>query len=1834
MNDHPSSSHKKTSLGVRHLTVLGEFKPFGLVAEALDGKPENVSHSYHYFLFDPQIAGQRDQSDDDNQPASTHQSDHELFIRGNRIIWTIGSRVYKRFTLPHSVIMVCWCRLGDMSEALLCVLQTDSLTLYNTSGEVESVPLYRTITSIWSLPFGLLLQQSTEGNSSAHVPFSSLSPFLSARDISHPRREIGYSPQHNFTSANSFDRIIKGNGALLSSHLILKDPVEEPQCTYIEERGKLNIMKEFDERTIWTSDHIPLMASYSKGKMQHSVWVVEVVNSNAEVVNSKLSDVAPAGVLQKQFSFRRIWQGKGAQTAASKVFLATDDDSAPIICFLLQEQRKLLSVGLRSVEINNEILFDIKPDMSWSIPAIGAAPVIVTRPRARMGALPFKDIIVLSSENTLLLYSGRQCLCRYLLPSCLAKGQLSDNLKPLEMPYVLHDMKIVGLADAVEGRINIIVNNGQIFRCTLRRSPSSSLVDDCIAAMAEGLSYRFYNHFLLLLWADGDSAYLSSADASVDSEWECFSNIIMKMCRESGFNTRCLSDFAQHSSWEFLIHSTFHKKYCKTNFITGISRTSLDLQESDSSRSYMTQSAEKSFYFELLVEILDSLHGIYESLKLDNLRKRDLRLLAILLCNVAEYLAEGSYLDHYIRDFPGFSKNFGMCQTSVSQKTPPSLFRWLESCLLHGCSSSNTSDLPPLIFKDGSSVVSWARKIVSFYSLLTGAEQSGKKLSSGVSCNIATGSSCTYEELTILAMVGERFGLPQLDLLPAGVSLPLRHALDKCRESPPSDWPAAAYILLGREDLSLSCLGHSNKSKELEPQTDVNLISMSTPYMLHLHPVTIPSSISDTIGSENTKFEDTDSVDGSTTDGMEHIFNSSTQLLYGRDLRLNEVRRLLCSARPVAVQTSVNPTASDQDLQQAQLWQLAQRTTSLPLGRGAFTLATTCTLLTEALPVPKLVLAGRLPAQQNATVNLDPNIRNIQELKSWPEFHNAVAAGLKLAPLQGKVSRTWIIYNKPEEPNVIHAGLLLALGLHGYLRVLTITDIYQYFAQEHESTTVGLMLGLAASYRGTMQPAISKALYVHIPARHPSSFPELELPTLLQTAALMSVGLLYEGSAHPQTMQILLAEIGRRSGGDNVLEREGYAVSAGFSLGLVALGRGEDAVGFMDTLVDRLFQYVGGKEFHNERSLLLALTDEHNRGAGQMMDGTPVNVDVTAPGAIIALALMFLKTESEVMQSRLSIPRTRFELQYVRPDFVMLRIIARNLIMWTRVHPSKDWIQSQIPIIVQNGLKGLDDEMSDIDEMDAEAFVQAYVNIVAGACISLGLRFAGTRNGNAQELLYDYAVYFLNEIKLVSVTSESTFPKGLSHHVDRGTLETCLHLIVLSLSVVMAGSGHLQTFRLLRFLRSRNSADGHANYGSQMAVSLAIGFLFLGGGMCTFSTSNSSIAALLITLYPRLPTGPNDNRCHLQAFRHLYVLATEARWMQTIDVDTGLPVYAPLEVTIKETEHYRETSFCEVTPCILPERAILKTVRVCGPRYWSQVIHLVPEEKPWWSPGDKNDPFNSGVLYIKRKVGACSYVDDPIGCQSLLSRAMHKVFGLASLRACTPSTNNCIGAGGLTVDQLVSTFSSDPSLIAFAQLCCDPSWNCRSDVDFQEFCLQVLFECVSKDRPALLQVYLSLYTMIGSMTDEVTSNSSILSDSLFISSLKLALAYNEALLNGRLTTSRGGIVQSTFLGSLRKRVEELLNDSQGLKSNVYNYMKSGRWPIGETQEGKLSTRLSWYLQWYSIPASSVIITAVGKIKPMPGHTSSVPLLRLLLPRTHINVIGEIDRLWFSSQVDV
>ncbi|KAK4359005.1 hypothetical protein RND71_021234 [Anisodus tanguticus] len=146
------------------------------------------------------------------------------------------------------------------------------------------------------------------------------------------------------------------------------------------------------------------------------------------------------------------------------------------------------------------------------------------------------------------------------------------------------------------------------------------------------------------------------------------------------------------------------------------------------------------------------------------------------------------------------------------------------------------------------------------------------------------------------------------------------------------------------------------------------------------------------------------------------------------------------------------------------------------------------------------------------------------------------------------------------------------------------------------------------------------------------------------------------------------------------------------------------------------------------------------------------------------------------------------------------------------------------------------------------------------------------------------------------------------------------------------------------------------------------------------------------------------------------------------------------------------------------------------------------------------------------------------------------------------------------------------------------------------------------------------------MVDQVTSSSSNLQDTLFISSLKIALAYNNGLLS---KSSKEGIVQSTFLGLVQKRVEEILSSSLEFQKDFSRYMKSGRWPT-EDYATRASTLLSWYVQWYNVPSPFEVKRALDKIKPI-NLSSSVPLLHLVFPATDVTALSEINRVGFCSQ---
>lgn len=95
---------------------------------------------------------------------------------------------------------------------------------------------------------------------------------------------------------------------------------------------------------------------------------------------------------------------------------------------------------------------------------------------------------------------------------------------------------------------------------------------------------------------------------------------------------------------------------------------------------------------------------------------------------------------------------------------------------------------------------------------------------------------------------------------------------------------------------------------------------------------------------------------------------------------------------------------------------------------------------------------------------------------------------------------------------------------------------------------------------------------------------------------------------------------------------------------------------------------------------------------------------------------------------------------------------------------------------------------------------------------------------------------------------------------------------------------------------------GGLAYGNYMALSLAVGFLFLGGGAYTFGSSNEAVAALVISLYPVFPQVTSDNKHHLQAYRHLYTLAAEPRCLRALDVDSSgsQDVFVPVELTLRD----------------------------------------------------------------------------------------------------------------------------------------------------------------------------------------------------------------------------------------------------------------------------------------------------------------------------------------------
>ncbi|KAK7935849.1 Negative regulator of mitosis [Apiospora marii] len=725
-----------------------------------------------------------------------------------------------------------------------------------------------------------------------------------------------------------------------------------------------------------------------------------------------------------------------------------------------------------------------------------------------------------------------------------------------------------------------------------------------------------------------------------------------------------------------------------------------------------------------------------------------------------------------------------------------------------------------------------------------------------------------------------------LESLPEAVLVPLQDAIAQCQARPPPGWSKELLALVDRSDVG-SVLTITDQQR----LNSANLVASS-----HLASWDFSSLCQNVM----------DFNDAPTDDVAESDKQAVIRAIFKEDRRLDETRLMLTTTKPRAIRLDPQSGWSDAfylEQQKELVTRLATNTLSIPAGRGLMNYGLRFPLLTQKFHINGFVLNCTV-TPTNQTVGVDKSLFTEEKI-AWAFFHSGVAGGLSISRQAKGIDTSWILYNKPgNDLNNRHAGFLLALGLNGHLKGVAKWVAFKYLTPKHTMTSIGLLLGLAASYIGTMDSLITRLLSVHVTRMLPRGAAELNLSPLTQTTGIMGIGLLYCNSQHRRMSEIMMSEISHIETGDEEepLRSECYRLAAGFALGFINLGKGSDLKGLHDMRI-------------TEQLLMLASTSKKVELVHIL--------DRSSAAAIVAIALIYMKSDDHIVARKIDVPDAMLQFDYIRPDLLLLRTLAKHLILWSEIKPNHDWVRKNLPARYQSRVSPPTQPFNGPGRGPLNSTHLPFLTILAGLCFAIGLRYAGSGDPAVRDLLLNYLYRFYGLCR--SIPHKANFDERAVHVTGR----MCLDVVALSTAAVMAGTCDIKVLRILRSLHGRNDAE--TTFGSHMAIHMAMGVLSLGCGTQTFSNSNLAIASLLVAFYPVFPDQVQDNKSHLQAFRHFWVLATDPRCLVTKDVATDTPVGIPIRIRFKDGRPEE----ARTTPCLLPPLDDITSVSTASPDYWN-----------------------------------------------------------------------------------------------------------------------------------------------------------------------------------------------------------------------------------------------------------------------------------------------------------
>lgn len=696
------------------------------------------------------------------------------------------------------------------------------------------------------------------------------------------------------------------------------------------------------------------------------------------------------------------------------------------------------------------------------------------------------------------------------------------------------------------------------------------------------------------------------------------------------------------------------------------------------------------------------------------------------------------------------------------------------------------------------------------------------------------GSIHTAEDAKTIVVLSERekLTLSQIVNLQPALCAPLLRIFQLTRDSPPEDWPIAAYRLIGRDDIA--------KLHEYIKQPFDNLNSPQA---------SLP------------------------------------------DLRFLEVERLLQSHLPVTIDVE-RPNGTDdivyQSMMVGKLRILLEKQWSLSIGRGMFNLKSMNPLPSQKLVPEKLNKVGYTT---NGTEIVDTDDAAQQQAENvaaqtWAQFNNGVSDGLRVCD----AGHSWIVDTISKEYTPYSAGILYGFAINGLLKKLWKVDIFQYLTSPDikEINAIAMVFGLGVSYRGTKDLGISHLLTMHIPELRQFQQSDYEMSSLIKSAAIFGIGLLFEGSANRHLTEVF-AQLLEKSA---IFDLTTLPLSLGSAIGLISLGMGDKSPVLKETR-ERLCIILDGSKTADVSNDKIATFGNSDFFA-------------IAPAAIFVLALGYMRTGHKRVQSALELPADSNFINKMIPDVVLLRTCANLL-----VDPSPE---SALNFIVPDGL-----------EPDILA------SLVTGFAIACGIKFAGTMLDKAYDRLMTIA-------KCLALFNKTPFD-----FTDCTTLhrEVCLCNVILATSFIVAGTCDAGFLRFVRLIRRRPCMTSQQLFvsGQQAALAMAVGTLNLGKGRFTLGRTNQASAMLLLAAYPRIARSCGDNENSLQTMRHLINAAAVPRVLEVRDVDTDDIVDMKITLKLKDGVPFKIH-----TPHVLPPFEDINEMIVEDDRFYKVHFTKIPFE--------------------------------------------------------------------------------------------------------------------------------------------------------------------------------------------------------------------------------------------------------------------------------------------------